>query len=113
MANVRRTQARRGQQWNRWLTVVGYSGLGLGCLLLAAATFIILAAPVDQVRDQLVRDVKARTGRDLVVAGPTSFILFPRLAVSFTNVALSVPPGMRGEPTLRVQTLEAEVSFWS
>jgi AsmA protein len=113
MANVRRTQGRHGRQWNRWLAIVGYGGLGLGCVLLAAATFIILAAPVDHVRDQLVRDVKARTGRDLVVSGPTSLILFPRLAVSFANVALSAPPGMRGEPTLRVQTLEAELGLLS
>jgi AsmA protein len=113
MANVRRAQARHDRQWNRWLTIVGYGGLGLGCLLLAAATFVFLAAPVDLVRDRLVQDIKARTGRDLVVAGATSLVLFPRLAVSFANVALSAPPGMGGEPTLRVQTLEAELGLLS
>lgn len=113
MANVRRTRARHGRQGNRWLSIAGYGGLGLGCLILAVATFILLAAPIDLVRDRLVQDVKARTGRDLVVAGPSSLVLFPRLAVSFSDVSLSAPPGMRAEPTLKVQRLDAEVGLLS
>ena len=113
MANSGRTRAQRGRQGSQWLTIAGYAGLGVGCLLLAVATFIVLASPVDLVRDRLVQDVKARTGRDLVVSGPTSLILFPRLAVSFAGVSLSAPPGMGGDPTLKVETLEAEVSLLS
>jgi AsmA protein len=113
MANTRRIQARPSGQGNGWLGIVGYAALGLGCLLLAMATFIFVAAPVDGVRDRLVQDIKARTGRDLVVSGPTSLTLFPRLAVAFANVSLSAPPGMGGEPTVKAQTLEAEVGFLS
>ena len=109
MAKTRRIQARPRGQGTGWLAIVGYAALGLGCVLLAMATFIFVAAPIDGVRDRLVQDIKARTGRDFVVSGPTSLTLFPRLAVSFAHVSLSAPPGMGGEPTLKAQTLEAEV----
>jgi len=113
MANTQRTRSQDRRPGDRWLTIAGYTGLGLGCVMLLIATFVVLVAPVDLVRDQLVRDVKQHTGRDLVVAGPSSLMLFPRLGVSFGNVSLSPPPGMGGEPTLRVETLEAQLSLLS
>ena len=74
--------------------------LGLACLLLALATFIFVAAPIDGVRDRLAQDIKARTGRDFAVAGPTSLSLLPRLAVSFADVSLSAAArhGRRADP---------------
>jgi AsmA protein len=113
MANARRMRPRGGGDSNRWLVIAGYAGLGVGCLLLAAATFIVLAAPLDGVRDRIVREVKARTGRDLVVSGGTSLVLFPRPAIAFANVSLSPPRGMGGAPTLKVDALEAQVSLLS
>jgi AsmA protein len=111
---MRRAKARRGRpQRSRWLAVAGYTGLGLGCLLLGAVTFLLVAAPVDLVRDRLIEQVKSRTGRDLVVSGPTSLVFFPRVAISLANVAFSAPPGMGGAPTLAVQTLEAELGLMS
>jgi AsmA protein len=97
----------------RWLLAAGYAGLGLGCLLVGAVTFLIVAAPLELVRDRLIGEVKARTGRDLVVSGSTSLVMFPRLAVSLADVSLSAPPGMGGAPTLAVDTLEAELSLAS
>ncbi len=113
MAKTRRTQAPPRGQGTGWLGIVGYAALGLGCLLLGMATFVFVAAPIDGVRERLVQDIKARTGRDFVVSGSTSLTLFPRLAVSFANVSLSAPPGMGGEPTLKAQALEAEVGILS
>jgi AsmA protein len=113
MANSRRIQARRRGQGSGWFALLGYTALGLACLLLALVTFIFVAAPIDGMRDRLVQDIKARTGRDFAVSGPTSLKLVPRLAVSFADVSLSPPPGMRGEPILRAQALEAEVGFLS
>ena len=55
---------------------------------------------------EFLAGLKARTGRDLVVSGSTSLTLFPRLAVAFANVSLSAPPGMRGEPTLRITSAQ-------
>src|SRR4029453_14903299 len=113
MAHTRRLQARPRGEGSGWLALAGYAGLGLACLLLALATFIFVAAPLDGVRDRLAEDIKARTGRDLAVSGGTSLNLLPRLAVSFADVSLSAPPGMGGEPILRAKTLEAEVGFLS
>jgi AsmA protein len=87
--------------------------LGLGCLLLGAVAFLIVAAPVELLRERLIGEVKARTGRDLVVSGSTSLLLLPRPAISVANVALSAPPGMEGGPMLFVQALEAELSLAS
>ena len=110
----RRPSARAPQR--RWLAVGGYAALGVACLVAAAATFLLVAAPVDLLRDQIVQQVKARTGRDLAVAGPTSITFFPRLAVALSDVSLSAPPGMGGPPTLAMPRLDVEVrpsSLWS
>src|SRR5204863_9118672 len=60
-----------------------------------------------------IQQVKSRTGRDLVVSGPTSLVFFPRLAISLGDVAFSAPPGMGGAPILAVRTLEAELGLTS
>lgn len=97
----------------RWLSVLGYSGLALACLCTAAVAFLLIAAPVELVRDRAIEQVKARTGRDLVVAGPTTLSLFPRPAVSLSNVSLSAPEGMEAPPTLTVPMIDAELRLWS
>jgi AsmA protein len=97
----------------RWPAAVGYAGLGLLCLLLGAVAFLVVAAPVELLRDRLIGEVKARTGRELVVSGSTSLLLLPRPAISLADVTLSAPPGMEGGPTLFVQALEAELSLAS
>ena len=66
-------------------------GWALGCLLLGVVTFLLVAAPVDLVRDRLIEQVKSRTGRDLVVSGPTSLVFFPRLAISLGERRRSRP----------------------
>jgi len=103
-----RTQAVRGPSW---LALVGYAGLAAGCLALAVVTFLLVVAPADLLRDRLVEQVKASTGRELAVSGPVSLVLFPRLAVAFGDVTLSAPPGMGGEPTARIERLEAELGL--
>jgi AsmA protein len=74
--------------------------LGLGCLLLGMATFIFVAAPIDGVRDRLVQDIKARTGRDFVVSGSTSLTLFsPTRCVFCQRLSLgSAGHGRRADP---------------
>jgi AsmA protein len=109
---MRRAPAPRSRQ-GRALRAAGYAGLGLGCVLVGAISFLIVAAPVELARDRLIEQVKTHTGRELVVSGPTSLVVFPRLALSLADVALAAPPGMGGEPTLAVKTLEAELSLAS
>jgi AsmA protein len=108
-----RERAARRRHGSRWPVALGYAGLGLGCLLLGAIAFLVVAAPVELLRDRLIGEVKARIGRDLVVSGSTSLLLLPRPAISLADVALSAPPGMEGEPMLSVQALEAELSLAS
>jgi AsmA protein len=94
------------------LAVAGYAALALACALLSVAAFLVVAAPAGFVRDRFIERVKARTGRELVVAGPTSFSLYPKPAVSLGQVSLSPPAGMEGAPTLTVPALDLELGFW-
>lgn len=85
--------------------------VGAAMLFAVAAGFLIGLAPTSLVRDEIVREVKAKTGRDLVVAGSTSLSLFPSLAVTLSDVAVSPPPGMVGEPTARIGRIDASIPF--
>jgi len=97
----------------RWLAVAGYSGLTLTCLALAALAFLLVAPPLDRVRDRLADEVRARTGRTLVVGGPMSVALFPRMVVSLSDVAILPPEGVDGAPTVTVPSLDVETSLRS
>jgi AsmA protein len=91
------------------LALSGYFLLALACALVAALTFFVVAAPVDFVRDQLVQQVKAHWGRDLMIAGPTSISLLPQVSVRLSDVSLSEPPGMGGGALLTAETFAIDV----
>jgi AsmA protein len=107
------TRPVRARPRRRWVAVAGYGALTLACLGVAAIAFLLVAAPVDLVRDRIVEQVKARTGRDLVIAGPTTVSIFPRPAVSLSDVVLSAPEGMDAPPILAVPAIDAELRLWS
>lgn len=88
------------------MRVLGYILLTLVCLVLSVGTFLFIAAPVEIIRDQIVATVKRETGRDLVIRGRTSFAVYPNLGVSLSDVELSPPPGMAGDPFLRMASLK-------
>jgi AsmA protein len=93
-----------------WLaSLLIWGGLGIVGLIAAAAVALVVWSPASLVRDQLAARVKAKTGRDLVIAGRTSLSFYPSLAISMADVSLSAPPGMGGAPTIRMQALEAAV----
>jgi AsmA protein len=114
-----RTAAQRAQPGRRkprrpsWLVVAGYGVLAIVCVLLAAATFLVVAAPLDMLRDRLAQQIKARTGRTLVVSGQTSLSIFPSLALSLGAVSISAPADMGGPPTVVMRSLEAHVQVLS
>jgi AsmA protein len=93
--------------------VAGYGALLFVCLVLAAVTFVVIAAPTDFIRDQLVQQVKQRTGRDLVVAGPVSTRFFPSLGVRLEDVTLSNAAGGEGANIAIVKAVDVEVRAWS
>ena len=104
---------RRRSSGRSALAILGYAALFVACVGIAAATFVFVITPFDFVRDQLVQQVKARTGRDLVISGPTSVSVFPRTALALTGVSLSAPAAMGGAPTLVVETLDVEIGLAS
>ncbi len=109
-ARSRQGKPRQGKPWLAW---AGYAGLALTCVVLVVATFLVVVAPVDLIRDRIAYEVKLHTGRDLVVSGPTSLRLLPRPAITLTDVALSAPADMGGDPMLTTRTLQAEVQLMS
>lgn len=109
----RRPQRRRARSRRPWLSVLGYAALAFACLGAGAAAFLVIAAPVDVVRDRIIEQVKARTGRDLAVAGPISFQLFPRPAVSLSEVSLSARDAGDEPAALVAPRIDAELSLWS
>lgn len=107
---TRRAGAGRGR---RSLAVAGYCVLALVCLSLAAVAFVVVARPLDVLRERLVAEVETRTGRTLTVAGPMSVSLYPRVLVALEGVAMAPPDGMAGGPFVTVPTLDVETSLWS
>lgn len=86
-----------------------YGLLGLVCVLFAAGSFIYFAAPTGVIRNQMIAAVKSATGRDLVVAGSTSFTVYPSVGVRLENVTLSGPPGMDGPDFVSMKAMDVSI----
>ncbi len=89
---------------------MGYAALAVLCLAIAGASFLFIAAPQDLVRDRVVEEVTARTGRTLSIEGPVSLSLLSGGA-TFENVTLSPPKGFAGPPTLTARALGVDISL--
>jgi AsmA protein len=92
--------------------MVGLSLAGLVALIIAGIGTLLAFPPTTLVRDRLIQEVKARTGRDVAITGATKFSVLPKLSVSMAGVTVSPPPGMAGAPTLTMASLDAEVRLW-
>lgn len=86
-----------------------WAGLGITGLAAVGVAALLVWSPTGVVREQLIQRVKAKTGRDLVIAGPTTLSLFPNLAIAMADVSLSPPVGMKGQPTITMQSLAVSV----
>jgi AsmA protein len=77
----------------------GLMYLAMLVLMLAGAgvAYLALNPPSDLIRRTIAEQVKAKTGRDLVVAGPAMFSFYPGLGVSLRDVSLSGPAGSPGK----------------
>ncbi len=91
------------------LRIVLWVSLGVTSLVAVGATALTIWSPAGLVREQLIQRVKAKTGRDLVIGGPTSLSFIPSLAITMADVSLLLPPGMTGTPTITMRSLEASV----
>ena len=90
------------------LTALFYVFLTVLVVCGAAVGYLILNPPSDLIRRTVVEQVKAKTGRDLVVAGPASFTFYPGVGVSLGNVSLSGPPGA-DSPLIKMTALDVSV----
>ncbi|MDO9381490.1 MAG: AsmA family protein [Hyphomicrobiaceae bacterium] len=84
----------------------------LGVIVGGGVMALSLLFPGDVVRDRLVAEVKARTGRDLTVNGPATFSAVPTAHVSLADVTLSAPPGMEGPPLAAMRSVDVHVALW-
>jgi AsmA protein len=96
-----------------WRAALGWSGLLLFGLGAAAVVFLLVASPLDAVRDRLIERLNARIGGTVTVAGGQSLSLFPRAVVSFRDVAVLASEGGKETPLATVPSLEVEVSLLS
>ena len=90
-------------------SVLLYGGVALLCLGVGAATFFVMSPPTDYIRREIIARVKAETGRDLTIGGGASFTLFPSLGLRLSDVSLSAPAGMGGEPLLKAANFDVGV----
>ena len=89
--------------------VLLYGGVALLALGVGAATFFIMSPPSDYIRREIIARVKAETGRDLTIAGGTSFTVFPSLGLRLSDVSLSAPPSMGGDPFVKAANFDVGV----
>ncbi len=90
--------------------LVRYSLLTLLALVVGVGGFLVLAPPTDIIRDRVIAEVKAKTGRDLAV-GSARLTLVPSLGVNLKNVTLSNPGDMPGAPLLTAKGIEVNVAL--
>jgi AsmA protein len=74
----------------------------------AGVGYLLLNPPSDLIRQKIAEQVRAKTGRELVMAGPASFTFYPAIGVSLHDVALSGPPGMDGN-LVHMQSLDVSI----
>lgn len=90
--------------------LVRYSLLVILALVVGVGGFLVLAPPTDIIRDRVIAEVKAKTGRDLAV-GSARLTLVPSLGVNLKNVTVSNPGDMPGAPLLTARGIEVNVAL--
>lgn len=110
-----RPRLRPSRQRRHGWSLLGRIAAGVvGLVLLAGAAIagmLYVYSPAELVRTQLIRQVKANTGRDLQISGESRVVFYPNIGVSFGNVVLSGPPGMAGGPTLDAERIDVSVAL--
>ncbi len=95
-----------------WLgSVLLYGGVAVLALGVFGATVLVMSAPTDFIRREIIARVKSETGRDLTIAGPASLTFFPSLGLRLTGVSLSAPPGMGGAPLVKAESFDVGVKL--
>lgn len=101
-------QRKRRRRSGGLLTAILYAVAFLVLVLGGGAAYLILNPPSDLIRETLAQQVKEKTGRDLVVAGPAAFSFYPGLGVTLKDVSLSGPAG---SPAVLVKMAELDINI--
>lgn len=105
----RSTPPAEGSSW--LLSALVYGAVVLVGLGIGAAVFFVTLSPTDHIRREIIARVKAETGRELTIAGPVTFTVFPTLGLRLGDVTLSAPPGMTGGPFLTASSIDVGVKL--
>lgn len=88
---------------------------GVAVLLLAGAA-VVLAVLVlvdrEQYQTLIIDQVRERTGRALILAGPVELDLLPCCAVRVGKATLGNPPGFPADPFLRIESARLGLRLW-
>ncbi len=104
----RQPRRRRGMGFFGW---IGFLLLALIAVAIGAISVFVLSPPTDFIRDQMITQVKQKTGRDLTISGPVGITIFPALGLSLSDVALSSPSDMEAPPLVKMSKLNVEVKL--
>lgn len=81
-------------------------------LLLAAVLVVPQLIPVETYKNQITAQVRAATGRELVIGGDMDVSVIPKVAVSMKNVTFSNAPGARSAEMATLGSLDVELAIW-
>lgn len=81
-------------------------------VIIAAVLIAPMFVPVDAYRDEITKQVREATGRELTLGGDVSFSILPRLGLTAENVAFSNAPGAREPQMATLKSLEVDLRLW-
>ncbi len=106
---------RRRRPAPRKSSIIGTIAWSLAALIIviagAVTAAVFVLSPADIVRSELIRQVAAKTGRTLTIAGRPSLTIYPSIGVSLPRVSLSPPPGMAGGPMMQSDQVHVSVAL--
>jgi AsmA protein len=105
----RRPPPRKG--WSLFAKIATALGVVVVLIGVGIAGFLAVVSPAELVRAELIRQVKANTGRELRINGGAHFIFYPNIGVSLGKVELSGPPGMAVGPMLTADEINLSVAL--
>ncbi len=82
-------------------------------VIVVAIGALAVFPPKEFVKNRFAGEVKAATGRELVIKGATSVRLLPSFVLRVENVELQNPPGASGDPLFTAHAVLIESSLWA
>jgi len=81
-------------------------------LLLAAVVVVPQLIPVETYKNQITAQVRAATGRELIIGGDMNVSVIPKVAVSMEKVTFANAPGARSAEMVTLGSLDVELAIW-